>query len=499
MNIRTKIIVGFSIIIILLSAMGSYLLRGMQGLSRETENIYKHPFTVSNAARDITIHLLAVQNHLKDIIMARQGADISGYTEKISFRVRLIHKGFELIGQRFLGDKAAVDRASQAFVAWEKVFNRVLYLCETGEKERARAILESEFPGHREAVDEAVGFIMDFASGKATEFYTQTLDSKRYSLVVLSVMLMVTITGSIFILIYVVRNHDAALREIHRYFHLIDQNILTASTNPKGQITDISNAMCRFLECGKKDILGKACDFFINGGDQEALADRISRTIHTGKHWEGDIRRINRAGETQWIHLSIHPVFDDKFKIRSFTHIVEDVTDRKILQELSITDNLTGLHNRRFFEEVMEKQIRLARRNGGFLTLAILDIDFFKPYNDNYGHPAGDEVLADLAGVLKQIMNRPDDYVFRLGGEEFGLLFSDTDRQNSRLFLERIRQEVEALGIEHGYSGVAHVVTVSMGARVYKGMDIPHKNQFYSQADQALYDAKKQRNKVVVV
>lgn len=499
MNIRTKIVAGFGIIILFMFAMGAYLLQSMLSLSRETEKIYKHPFAVSNAARDITIQLLETENYLKDMIISVDGRDVTGPVSAIADRVWEIHHDFELIGQRFLGDKTAVEKAFQAFISWETVFNRVLFLCETGKKQQAATLLTTSFSHRVKVVNEAVQTLSDFASGKASEFYTQTLNNRRHSILFLAAMLLVSTAGAVGILVYVVRNHDAALEEINRYFHLIDQNILITSTDEKGRMTDISNAMCRFLGSRKKDLVGKPCDFFINRDDQEALEKDITRTIHSGKNWEGDIRRIARTGETQWIHLSIHPDFDEHFNIRSFTHIVEDISDKKVLEELSITDNLTNLHNRRYFDEVIETQIRLARRSNACLTLAILDIDCFKLYNDNYGHPAGDAVLADLAAVLKQIMNRPNDYIFRLGGEEFGLLFSDSDKESTRVFLDRIRKEIQSLGIEHRHSLIADVVTVSLGARVCRGPDIPHKSQLYSQADQALYDAKQNRNRVVVI
>jgi len=156
------------------------------------------------------------------------------------------------------------------------------------------------------------------------------------------------------------------------------------------------------------------------------------------------------------------------------------------------------LHNRRYYENTIEQVIKTARREKKHLTLAILDIDFFKNYNDNYGHPAGDQVLFQIASVFKKLLNRPTDNCMRVGGEEFCIVFTDSDRDKSIEFLEEIRGGIEALKIKHEYSDVHPYVTISAGAVVGLGRDIPDKEQLYRQADEALYKAKKERDKLVV-
>lgn len=499
MDIRKKIIFAFSLIVVLLSAMGIYLIHSMQNLAGETENIYRHPFAVSNAARDIKIHLISIQNNLKDIMLAENGEELGIAQERIRVDERMIHERFALIDERFLGDRADVLKAHQAFTDWKKICDEIVFLKKNGMLTDAYKIMRADFVKNTDRLDSTIRYLTDFATGKANEFYTKTLEHKKRSLLTVSSLLALIITGSIFILVYVVRNHDLTLREINRYFHLIDQNIMIASTNREDRITDISNALCRFLESTKNEMIGKKCDFFINDDDFRGISDHICKIIDTGLDWKGDIKRVSSCGEIRWISQAVHPVFDDKFRISSYTHIIHDVTDRKALEELSVTDKLTSLHNRRYFDDVIGREIRLARRNGNYLTLAIMDIDFFKRYNDHYGHPAGDEVLKSVSEVLRRTLNRPDDYLFRVGGEEFGLVFSGTDHDNSYRFLENIRNDIESLKITHEYNDVSSHITVSIGARVYKGLDIPDKNQFYIRADESLYDAKKQRNSVVLL
>lgn len=203
---------------------------------------------------------------------------------------------------------------------------------------------------------------------------------------------------------------------------------------------------------------------------------------------------MNADGVVQWIHSVVHPELDENYVVCGYTNIINDITD----QELSITDTLTGLHNRRYFDNMIEKEIRVANRNKVSLTFAIIDIDYFKKYNDYYGHPAGDSALIRVAQVFKQSLMRPSDYAFRLGGEEFGIIFSGLNTKQSFEYLETIRGRVENLEIEHCESDVCKFITISLGAYISQGPDSLDSNQLYVKADQALYEAKTKRNHVVV-
>jgi diguanylate cyclase (GGDEF)-like protein/PAS domain S-box-containing protein len=495
-NIKYKIILAFSFIILLLAAMGSFLIQSMESLAKETENIYRHPFAVSNATRDIRIHLLSIQNNFKEIMLSGNGETCGILVEKISSNEIRIQEQFDLINERFLGDKQDVKKMFQAYTRWQNFCKSIVSLKRKGLDDQALGMMHGQLPQATRQLESSIQFIADFANAKASEFYTLTLERKRGSLVMFTILLTLIIAGSLLILMYVVKNHDFAQREIMRYFHLIDQNILLASTDTKSRIVDISNALCRYLGVTKKEMIGKPSRFFLDE-DQKGLADNIARVIETGSKWQGNIKKSLSETDTRWINQTIHPVYDDDYKLSSYSHIIQDVTDKKALEELSVTDTLTTLLNRRSFDDVIEKEIRMARRRDAFLTLAMMDIDFFKRYNDHYGHPAGDDVLIQVAGALKGITRRPDDYLFRVGGEEFAIIFPGTDSNGSRQFLEKIRTRIEALEITHEYNDVSAYITVSIGARTYKGSKIPDKDQFYSQADHCLYEAKKQRNKVV--
>jgi diguanylate cyclase (GGDEF)-like protein len=129
----------------------------------------------------------------------------------------------------------------------------------------------------------------------------------------------------------------------------------------------------------------------------------------------------------------------------------------------------------------------------------MIDIDFFKQYNDTYGHLQGDLALKNVAHILKTTLMRPGDFVFRLGGEEFGVILSDTDSQNSRHIAEKLRFNVESLGMEHKANKLTAVVTISIGAICVVPTEGTNNEELLHQADTNLYAAKEQgRNKVVM-
>ena len=161
---------------------------------------------------------------------------------------------------------------------------------------------------------------------------------------------------------------------------------------------------------------------------------------------------------------------------------------------LSITDELTGLSNRRCFDNTLEKEILRALRYNNKLTLVMFDIDHFKTVNDTYGHPCGDYILKEVANAALQTF-RKTDTVFRFGGEEFVVILTETDIKQSEIPLERFRKTIETLDLT--YQNQQINITVSIGA-CQLDQSIGNKEEFLQKADNALYDAKNSgRNKVV--
>jgi two-component system chemotaxis family response regulator WspR len=161
------------------------------------------------------------------------------------------------------------------------------------------------------------------------------------------------------------------------------------------------------------------------------------------------------------------------------------------LARLSLQDGLTGLANRRRLDEALDREIRRAHRDGSPLSVLLTDVDFFKKYNDTYGHQAGDDCLRRVAATLARCARRPADLAARYGGEEFCVVLPDTPEEGACKVAEDIRSAVCALGIEHRRSDAAEVVTLSLGVITLEpGQEItPAK--LIEGADAALYAAKR--------
>ena len=171
----------------------------------------------------------------------------------------------------------------------------------------------------------------------------------------------------------------------------------------------------------------------------------------------------------------------------------------KRLENVSYTDSLTSLHNRRYFNFIYERELKRAKRNHNYITFMMLDIDFFKQYNDTYGHIEGDFALKSVAKVLKDTLKRPSDFVFRLGGEEFGILLADTDEINSAKLAQRICDKVREREIKHEASKVHEFVTISIGVVCCVADDALDEDILISHADKKLYEAKQNgRNRFVI-
>ncbi|MCK9473904.1 diguanylate cyclase [Sulfurimonas sp.] len=171
----------------------------------------------------------------------------------------------------------------------------------------------------------------------------------------------------------------------------------------------------------------------------------------------------------------------------------------KKLENVSYTDSLTGLYNRRYFNLVYDKEIKRAKRNHTNITFMMLDIDYFKQYNDMYGHIEGDFALRSVAKVFKDLLKRPSDFIFRLGGEEFGILLTEVTELNSEIIAQAICDAIKARKIKHEGSKIDEFLTVSIGVASCIADEALDDEVLISKADEMLYHAKENgRNKYII-
>lgn len=291
-------------------------------------------------------------------------------------------------------------------------------------------------------------------------------------------------------------SHQNAM--LQKYVDLIDRNIITATVDKSGKITEASTALCHTSGFTKEELIGKDLQLLLHPDMGPEVKKTLWQTMKTDQAWSGELHNRAKDGTSYWTEATMHPNYGKQKHIDGYTFIFQDTTDKKRIEKLSITDALTGLYNRRFFNDTIKKELDRAMRDKKTLSFVMLDIDFFKQYNDHYGHQKGDEVLMAIGQVLQETLTRSSDFCFRLGGEEFGITFSDLSPEEAFTLTETLRTSIESLKIEHRWGVAGKVITASFGLLSIIPAPGITVDTIYRKADQALYAAKQGgRNRTV--
>ena len=274
----------------------------------------------------------------------------------------------------------------------------------------------------------------------------------------------------------------------------------------------------RYASPAAREILGYSPDELIgikpvtqiHPEDAERVA-AVFRSLLDGKTDRGAVtnRIRHKDGHWVWVEVELRAVQDHGTGGRSgIVGSMRDISLRKAMEAeiaeanrrlelLARQDGLTGLHNRRSFDEMLFRFYQGARRAGEDLALVMIDVDRFKLFNDRYGHVSGDQCLRRVSQILEAEIHRPHDMAARYGGEEFALLLPNTNEDGAAVVAERIRLSVMGLDIEHG-GNPEGVVTICAGvAAIGRNGDVVVSERLLHQADRALYAAKEAgRNRV---
>jgi diguanylate cyclase (GGDEF)-like protein/PAS domain S-box-containing protein len=255
----------------------------------------------------------------------------------------------------------------------------------------------------------------------------------------------------------------------------------------------------RVLGWKPEEMTGKVAKDFILAEDMPVLTAAIVRIFNPDVQTEtATVRMRKKDGSTVWMEMNARLVRDSSTgEPREFVTVMRDITERRILEEqlstLSLTDGLTGLSNRRAFDEALDREWKRTLREGSQISLLLLDIDHFKEFNDQYGHQVGDDCLRAVAASLKEAV-RAADVIARYGGEEIAVILPATDTAGAVEVAEQMRSAVEALRLTHEGrpEGGGHV-TVSIGAATAlarQGGTISLPESLLLAADTAMYKAK---------
>jgi len=304
------------------------------------------------------------------------------------------------------------------------------------------------------------------------------------------VILSLFLLSIILVVLYKNRSINHINSQLESYIKIVDENVLTSATDINGKITYASRAFCETTGYSKKELIGQNHNIVKHDDTDPKVYKGLWKRLSTGLTWKGEIKNKKKDGSFYWVDATVSPQFDKNNNIIGYTSIRHDITDKKIIEEISITDALTNIYNRRHFNDVFPKYINSLKRDNSLFSFLILDVDYFKQYNDIYGHQQGDEVLKSIAQVLQSKVHRGDDYCFRLGGEEFGLLFKSSNKENILKFVDGIRESIENLHIEHSGNAISQYITVSIG--LYSDFaSVNHDiNIIFKEADDLLYKAK---------
>ncbi len=226
----------------------------------------------------------------------------------------------------------------------------------------------------------------------------------------------------------------------------------------------------------------------------DALISSIPVIFVTGKNDNNHEEKGLKLGAADYIYK---PFNIEILKARISLHL-QLARQRKMLETLANIDSLTAIANRRLYNEVAEKEWKSSARTAAPLSLAMIDIDYFKLFNDHYGHALGDDVLKQVAGAIDKCCSRPRDFVARYGGEEFVVVLPDTDKEGAQKIFEACRAAVETLQISHEKALNNDIVTISLGAVTTVPKESDCFDAFVKIADDKLYLAKEKGRNCVV-
>lgn len=279
--------------------------------------------------------------------------------------------------------------------------------------------------------------------------------------------------------------------KLEKYLEIIDKYVIISSTDLYGRITEVSEAFCKISGYTKEELIGENHNIVRDPDYPSSIYTQMWGSLKNGLTWKGELKNRHRNGTVYWVDTIIAPRYDEMYRLVGYTAIRMDITDKKRVEELSITDRLTGLYNRLKLDELFALYVSTSKRYKSNFSIILLDIDKFKLVNDTYGHQVGDTLLQELAHVLKMNL-RSEDAIGRWGGEEFLILLPNSDLFAAQQLAEKLRLLIEA----YSFSTIGHK-TASFGLATFHDND--DEKSMVARADEALYRAKeKGRNRIEV-
>lgn len=273
----------------------------------------------------------------------------------------------------------------------------------------------------------------------------------------------------------------SASEEIKEQQLMVDKYVMIVTTDLKGEITNANEAFCKKTGYEKEELLGKSHKMMRHHNMEKEYFVDLWKELKQNKTWSGEIQNLTKDKKSIYFNVVIEPLYKD-FKKIGYRSISEDITDKKRIEELSITDKLTGLYNRTKIDEALGEQIEYYHRYKTKFSLVMIDIDDFKMINDIHGHDKGDYVLQEVSTILK-INTRTTDYIGRWGGEEFMIVCPNTTKDECFVLAEKIRKKIQ-------YHIFVDINRVTISSGVTSILDSDNGESIFKRVDTALYKSK---------
>ncbi|PLR95247.1 sensor domain-containing diguanylate cyclase [Bacillus sp. T33-2] len=361
----------------------------------------------------------------------------------------------------------------------------------------------------RDELEEAAIQYKEILKGKSVNFETTLIGmegSKRTTWVnACPVVINGEITGCIGLANDITGSHEhkkETMDNLGRYRNLVELSPQIVFVHSKDQIEFVNQAGLRYAGAESiEEIAGKTVFDFLHEDDKEKVAYHLMMLFQNTpvNNSKSEYRFINRKGVEMVGEIRSTLIeFNNKPAILGVVHDITKTKQveqklkeaNKILQNLSQLDGLSGIPNRRSFDETLEREFRRAARNNEWLGLLLIDIDYFKLYNDTYGHQQGDNALIMVAKTINEKLLRPGDYSARYGGEEFAVILPETNLAGASRVAEILRREIESLRIPHSVSEISPYLTISIGVASFIPEQDSLPGELISLADRSLYHAK---------
>jgi diguanylate cyclase (GGDEF)-like protein/PAS domain S-box-containing protein len=274
------------------------------------------------------------------------------------------------------------------------------------------------------------------------------------------------ITGTFGVMRDVTATREAE-RQLERYIAIVDENVLISQTDLDGTITYASKAFCRVSGYALEELIGSNHNIIRHPDMDDSIFKDLWQTIKAGKTWHGEVKNRKKNGGFYWADSTVSPLKDNTGRIYGYMAVRQDITDRKRIEEISITDRLTGIYNRVRLDEVLKSEHERFKRYGDPFSVILFDLDHFKVINDTHGHLVGDRVLKEIAQLTRGMM-RATDVPGRWGGEEFLIVSPHNDLEGARQLAEKLRLAIA----EHDF-GKAGRITASFGVATVDARTTP--------------------------